>query len=254
MKHGDFSQLAENYSKYRPGYSTFVRDAILGLCGKKHEDIDFVDVGAGTGIWTRMIAEKGCNAIAVEPNSSMLEFGKQNKNNSEIQWVNNSAEDTGLKDNSADLVSMASSFHWPDFDRAIKEFNRILKPGGYFVALWNPRLLEKNPLLVEIENKLKEIAPDLKRVSSGRSEFCDGLMDKLSATPFFSDVLYLEGRHKEKQSTERYIGLWESVNDIRVQAGPERFKIFLDYIKERIASTDFIEASYTTCAWIAQKK
>lgn len=31
MKHGDFTQLAENYALYRPGYSPFVRDVFLAM-------------------------------------------------------------------------------------------------------------------------------------------------------------------------------------------------------------------------------
>jgi ubiquinone/menaquinone biosynthesis C-methylase UbiE len=49
-----------------------------------------------------------------------------------------------LADGSVDLVSMASSFHWADFDTACDEFHRILRSGGVFVALWNPRLIEVN--------------------------------------------------------------------------------------------------------------
>jgi hypothetical protein len=46
---------------------------------------------------------------------------------------------------------MASSFHWADFELATKEFSRVLRKGGRFCALWNPRLIEVNPMLVEIE-------------------------------------------------------------------------------------------------------
>lgn len=254
MKHGDFSDLAENYSKYRPGYSKFVRDTVLSIPGKRKEEIDFVDVGAGTGIWSRMVAEKGCRTISVEPNAQMMHFGEKDNNGLEIKWINKPAENTELETNSADIISMASSFHWTDFEVTMKEFLRILKPGGYFVALWNPRLIEKNPVLVDIENKLKEIVPDMKRVSSGSSAFCEDLMERLYSVDGIEDVVYLEGQHIEKQSKERYIGLWESVNDVRVQAGPERFGLFLDYIKARIKDGEFVEASYKTRAWIAKKK
>lgn len=254
MKHGDFSDLAENYSKYRPGYSTFVRDTILNISGKKTEEIDFVDVGAGTGIWSRMAAEKGCRTISVEPNANMMHFGKKDNNGLNIKWINRPAEDTGLESESADIISMASSFHWTDFEVTMKEFMRILKPGGYFVALWNPRLIEKNPVLVDIENHLKEIVPDMKRVSSGSSAFCEKLMERLDLVDEVEDVIYIEGLHVEKQSKKRYLGLWESVNDVRVQAGPERFNMFLDYIKGKIKDGEFVEATYKTRAWVARKR
>ena len=175
MQHGDFSDLAENYSKYRPGYSSEILEKIINYVGKPSDTIKFADVGAGTGIWTRMVARIVGSAVAVEPNDQMRMHGEVDNNGLDIQWKKGSAEQTGLIDKSFDLVSMASSFHWPDFDQTTREFSRILKPGGVFVALWNPRLIEVNPILVEIEAKLKDYIGDKKRVSSGRSEFCSTL-------------------------------------------------------------------------------
>ena len=251
MKHGDFTSLADNYAKYRPGYSPFVLDAFLALGG---ENGVCVDAGAGTGIWSRQLASKGTQVFAVEPNDAMREVGEKQNNGLNITWYKGSAEHTGLPDASCHMLCMASSFHWPDFDAAVKEFHRILKPGGLFMALWNTRRWESNPLLVEIEEYLHKLVPDMKRVSSGRSEFCNGLTERLKQREEFEDVLYLEGRHTELQSPEHYIGLWESVNDVRVQAGEERFTQFLGYIRELTKDIEVIEAEYLTRAWIARCK
>lgn len=254
IKHGDFTELAENYSKYRPAYSPMVLSAILGLVDKKSEDLDFVDVGAGTGIWTRMVAQRGCRMTAVEPNDQMREYGQKGNGQFNIRWVAGSAEETNLDVNCCDLLSMASSFHWPDFDKAVKEFFRLIRPKGYFVALWNPRYLEANPLLAEIEQKLKDMAPEMKRKSSGRSEFCNNLTNKLLECGYFKDVVYLENRHIEEMTQERYLGVWESVNDIRSQIGEPGFRKFMDYVKEKIKGLATIEATYLTRAWVAETK
>ena len=50
---GDFTGLAKDYSQSRPDYCPSVLKASLGLLDKTSAEIDFVDVGAGTGIWTR---------------------------------------------------------------------------------------------------------------------------------------------------------------------------------------------------------
>lgn len=249
MKHGDFTHLAHNYALYRPAYSPFVLDAARALV----KGDECADVGAGTGIWSRQLAGAGFNVTAVEPNAAMREAGIAQNGDSGIAWKEGSAEHTGLPDSSRDLVCMASSFHWPDFKAATREFARILRKGGYFLALWNTRFYESNPLLVEIENYLHELVPDLKRVSSGRSEFCGALTDRLMAREEFSDVLYLEGRHVERQSPERYMGLWKSVNDIRVQAGEKRFRQFMDHIRAATKDLPYIEAEYLTRAWLARK-
>ena len=249
MKHGDFTDLAENYAKYRPAYAPLVRDALAGLLPVGGRA---ADIGAGTGIWSQMLHQAGLQVEAVEPNEAMRRAGAAQ--HSQIAWRAGSAEASTLPAGQYDLVSMASSFHWPDFKGALAEFERLLKPGGYFAALWNTRDVAGIPLLEDFEAELKRLAPDMKRVSSGRSEFCDALTGRLETSGVFSQVLYLEGHHLEFQSPEHYLGLWESVNDVRVQAGPEKFGQFLDYIHEKTKGLEQIEARYKTRCWLARKK
>ena len=152
MKHGDFTGLAGDYAKFRPGYAPQVATAILGFIGKDPAKVDAADVGAGTGIWTRILAARGLHSVtAVEPNDDMRGQGVETSKTTGISWKKGSAEATGLADGSVDLLTMASSFHWADFDKACAEFHRALRPNGVFVALWNPRYIEANPLLVEID-------------------------------------------------------------------------------------------------------
>jgi ubiquinone/menaquinone biosynthesis C-methylase UbiE len=254
MKHGDFTGLATDYARYRADYAPHVVTAILGYMGRDASLIDAADIGAGTGIWTRMLAVRGLHSIvAVEPNDDMRGQGIRSSHGTCIVWRAGSAEATGLPDGSANLVSMASALHWANFDQACAEFHRILRPGGVFAALWNPRLIEANPLLVEIEAEITRLKPDLQRVSSGRSGITERLIDMLSAKPQFTDVLYLEGRHSVHQTPEQYIGAWRSANDVQVQLGPELFRKFLDYAEKQIANLAAIETTYVTRAWAARR-
>ena len=73
LKAGDFTGLAENYSKYRADYCPSILNGLVGLLEKPGHECDFVDVGAGTGIWTRMVLNYGVkSAVAIEPNDEML--------------------------------------------------------------------------------------------------------------------------------------------------------------------------------------
>jgi ubiquinone/menaquinone biosynthesis C-methylase UbiE len=254
-KLGDFSGLAQNYSKFRPSYSPIVAEAILGLTGKPQQEIDFVDVGAGTGIWTRLVAKAGLNSVtAIEPNDDMRTHGTEDSKNFHIKWIKGSGEHTGLSNNSADVLTMASSFHWVDFNEGLQEFSRVLRQNGIFSALWNPRFIERNPLLVEIEEQLYSIAPHIKRISSGNSRFTETLTEKLLESSLFSSVIYLEGLHTVEQTPEEYIGVWWSVNDIRAQAGEKKFAQFMNYIEKRIEGLTSIETTYKTRAWAARVK
>jgi len=255
IKTGDFTGLAYDYSKYRPNYSASVLEALLGLFCKPVSEIDFVDVGAGTGIWSRMVSNKLPKTItAIEPNQDMRKLGMLQHSKNPIRWLEGCAENTSLPNNSVDWLTMASSFHWVDFKKAINEFHRVLRPNGHFTALWNPRLIEVNPLLVEIEEYLKKLNPKLKRISSGRSGITETLTERLLSSNLFEDVIYIEGRHIIKMTRERYMGAWRSVNDIHAQIGNEKFDLFLDFINTKIAGLDFIEATYLTRSWSAKRK
>ena len=58
-KAGNYTGLARDYSLYRPDYSPSVLMGLIGLLKKPIEQVDFVDVGAGTGIWSRIVAASG---------------------------------------------------------------------------------------------------------------------------------------------------------------------------------------------------
>jgi ubiquinone/menaquinone biosynthesis C-methylase UbiE len=254
MKHGDFTALADGYARFRPSYAPSVTTALLALLNQPPEEIDAADVGAGTGIWTMMLAGRNLHSLtAVEPNDEMRRQGIQATQGMNVTWHSGTGEATGLASQSLDLVSMASSFHWVDFDKGCSEFQRILRRGGRFVALWNPRLIEVNPLLVEIESEIARLKPDLTRVSSGRSGLTERLTDMLWSNSGFDDVVYLEGRHMARQTPEQYLGAWRSVNDLQVQLGPQLFERFLSFVEHTIRGLSTIETTFLTRAWSARR-
>jgi len=255
-KLGDFSGLAKNYSKYRVGYSETVLNILVNSLSKPITEIDFLDVGAGTGIWTRMVNQKSTkSSIAIEPNLDMFSEGSNisSDNKDGILWINASAEDTQRPSESADWLTMASSFHWTNFEKATEEFHRVLKKDGLFTALWNPRFINSNPILINIENFLKELKPDMQRVSSGSSGMTATLMEKLNESKFFDNVFYLESIHIERITPERYLGLWKSVNDIQVQLGEYKFNEFLNFIIKSTKNLEYLDAEYKTRSWSCKK-
>jgi ubiquinone/menaquinone biosynthesis C-methylase UbiE len=255
LRHGDFTGLAENYSKYRSGYARSVLSALIGLLGRPPATLDVADVGAGTGIWTRMLATARFRSVtAVEPNDEMRTTGMRDSTGYDICWRAGWGENTALPDQSVDLVSMASCFHWADFDTCTAEFCRVLRPNGWFVALWNPRLIEANPVLVDIEAELTRLKPGLKRVSSGRSGITDTLSERLWSHPCFDDIIMLEGRHVVKQTPTQYLGAWRSANDVQVQLGADGFARFLEYARQRLGEVASVETIYLTRAWAARKQ
>ncbi|MGD0076262.1 MAG: hypothetical protein ABSD31_18285 [Candidatus Binataceae bacterium] len=86
------------------------------------------------------------------------------------------------------------------------------------------------------------------------SGITETLTEKLWSSPWFEDVVYIEGRHDIVMTPERYLGAWRSVNDLRVQLGEKQFDAFLDFVEQRVGGQRLIEATYLTRAWSARRK
>jgi len=94
------------------------------------------DIGAGTGISARLLADAGARVFAIEPNAAMR---AQAAEDPRILWRDGTAERTGLDNASVLLVLAAQAFHWFDPARALPELHRILAAGGRLAILSNER-------------------------------------------------------------------------------------------------------------------
>ena len=249
MKQGDFSQLAKAYND-RPSYGNLIRDSLLKLVEFPRDGI-VADVGAGTGKWTKQLGEAGCKVVAVEPCDEMREEGVlYTKNYPDVSWKKGSGEETGLETGSVSWVTMASSFHWTDPQKSLPEFHRILKPSGYLTILYNSRDLENFPLNAEIDAMIKDTVPNLKRVSSGLQNTKDWSCILVS-TGHFRDAVFMECCHMETMSMERYLNIWNSVNDVRAQAGEALWRMIMEKIREKVSSYEgkTMNVPYRVRAW-----
>ena len=130
-----FSDRAEDYVKYRPTYPGAAIDAILEGLGPP-SGVRAADVGAGTGISARLLADRGVHVVAVEPGDAMRAAAAAH---ARVTWVTATAEATGLTAGGVALVQCAQSFHWFRPEPTLAEFARILAPGGRLVLMWNRR-------------------------------------------------------------------------------------------------------------------
>ena len=133
-----FTGKADVYAQARPGYAAAALDFISGLVNNLGAVI--ADIGAGTGKFSVLLAGRGFNVIAVEPNADM-----RAKLPDCVRAVDGTAEATGLPDSSVDAVTCAQAFHWFDPEGFKSECRRILKPGGRVFVMYNrPREHEES--------------------------------------------------------------------------------------------------------------
>lgn len=130
---GRFKDRASDYARNRPSYPAAAIDWVLqGLPDPL--SLRIADIGAGTGISSRLFAERGAQVVAVEPNLQMSSAALMHER---VSFREGTAERTGLAQASTDVVVAFQAFHWFAGKAAMWEFMRILRPGGRFAAAWN---------------------------------------------------------------------------------------------------------------------
>jgi SAM-dependent methyltransferase len=130
-----FDTLASAYAAGRPSYPDEILDAVQDLSGRPLAGARIADVGAGTGIATRQLRDRGATVTAVELSEPMLrQLLSQSPG---VTAVLGSANTLPLRDASVDFVTFGQAWHWVEPDLAVPEVLRVLKPGGALACFWN---------------------------------------------------------------------------------------------------------------------
>ena len=131
-----FTAAAGLYGRGRPDYppalAVWLRDS-LGLGPGRTA----VDLGAGTGKFTGLLADTGAAVTAIEPVDAML--AELARDRPGVRALAGSAQAMPLPDGSIDVVVCAQAFHWFATREALDEIHRVLSPGGRLGLVWNVR-------------------------------------------------------------------------------------------------------------------
>ncbi|GIH23706.1 methyltransferase [Acrocarpospora phusangensis] len=130
----DVDRVAEAYDAARPEYPPALYAALTELSGIRFEGAFAVDVGAGTGISTRGLLDRGVRVVAVDRAARMLAFLRSRTAGAALLADGNALP---LRDGTADLVTYAQSWHWLDRAVSIAEAIRVARPGGAVAGWWN---------------------------------------------------------------------------------------------------------------------
>jgi SAM-dependent methyltransferase len=125
-----FDLVAEEYERTRPDYPPALLDAV-----PLPDDAAVLDLGAGTGKLTRVLARRYRDVTAVEPLANMRAVLARAVPGMTV--LPGSAERIPLDDGSVDGVFAAQAFHWFDKPVALREIERVLRPNGIFAIVWN---------------------------------------------------------------------------------------------------------------------
>lgn len=132
-----FGRAADRYDAIRPTYPPAALIWALAPALDKPR-LTVVDLGAGTGILTRLLVDLGHDVTAVDPDELMLATLRE-KSPGIVGARVGDAEHIPLPDGFADVVTAGQAYHWFDPELAHPEIARVLRPGGVFAPIWNIR-------------------------------------------------------------------------------------------------------------------
>lgn len=131
-----YANVADSYERGRPEYPAEMLDWMFELTGVRPGDVA-VDLGAGTGKFTKALLERGIEVTAVEPVDEMrMQLAAVLP---EVKVLGTTTQNLPIEDGSVDLVTCAQSFHWFADETAISEIARILRPEHYLILVWNQK-------------------------------------------------------------------------------------------------------------------
>jgi SAM-dependent methyltransferase len=163
-----FSSRVENYVQFRPSYPPALLADLESLDALTPSSV-VVDVGAGTGLLTKLFLDHGNRVLGVEPNEPMRKAGQHFlKPYPLFTSINGTAEHTTLPSSSFDLVVAGQAFHWFDRDKARDEFRRILHLPAWVALIWNERDLAASPFQAGYEQLVQTYAHDYHEVDHRR--------------------------------------------------------------------------------------
>lgn len=249
---GSFSEVAETYTR-RPPYSRRVLQMLVEQVTKLARSPTFADIGAGTGAIAYALADMGLSGYAVEPDSEMIAAGQRfGRANSAVSWVNAPGECTSLADDSVDWVCYSSSFHWTNTSDALRESMRILRPRGFFTITFLLTDLETDPFQIEIESRIRDMAPALRRARPPIIAQMATYETLLNQYPRLGGCISLATTEAIPMSEEQYVNYWAGSHDIPSQVPPDVWSSILQMIGETFRSRRPERVRFRSTAWHAQ--
>ena len=143
-RRSSFGAIAAEYDAVRPSWPEETVRWMLGSPASTTE-LDVVDLGAGTGKGSRVMARMRHRVTAVEPAEGMLGALRGSLLELEpevaarVEPRDGSAEQLPVEDGSADAVTVFQAWHWFDHEAAAQECARVLRPGGWLSMAWHRR-------------------------------------------------------------------------------------------------------------------
>jgi SAM-dependent methyltransferase len=243
-----FGSDPANYDAARPDYPDWVFETLRAHCGLAPGAAVF-EIGSGTGKATRQLLARGAAPlVAIEPDPRLAAHLRRTINNQVLQVLAEPFEEAVLEQAGFDLGLAATSFHWLEEAAALAKVARLLKPGGWWAALWNVFGDDSYPDPFHEATVGSLDGPNVPYALDARSRIA-----AIDATGAFERVLYRTDHWPLVLTAEQTVALYASYSNIA--AREDRVDVLAEL--RRIAEEEFggrVTRNMTTILYLARRK
>jgi SAM-dependent methyltransferase len=215
----EFDESAVAYDRFRPRYPDAVFDDIMEL-GELQSGARVVEVGAGTGIGTEALVERGLQVFAIEPSDGMRELA-QEKLGDRASFSGGRFEDfTALS--AADAIVAFSAWHWVEPSVGLDLAARLLSAGGVLAVAWTEVVSWGQG---DFEDRLAEVtgSPWPKTVEHMRASLVPIRDDRR-----FHEIAVRTHRFERELNAQTFIGLTRTYPGFHTAKRDARFEQIID--------------------------
>lgn len=233
----------EDYERGRPGYPHGVVDVAV-----VPSSATVLEIAAGTGKLTRLLASRFARVVAVEPDAGMRRLLSTGCPESEV--MDGSAEHIPLAANSIDAIFVAQAFHWFDNEVALTEFSRVLRPHGALVVMWNVASGPPVPSIAAAEAVLAPTWPQdsafpLDMTTRG---WTPDAWQLAFAQANFNPIREVELANHQSVDAQGLIAFFGSMGWLATLPGDERQRL-LDRMRSQLTATEYVLPWETLVQW-----
>jgi SAM-dependent methyltransferase len=251
-----FGRDPAGYDAARPAYPDWVFDFLRERCGLVPNAATF-EIGAGTGTATRRLLELGANPLlAVEPDDRLAAFLRKTIPDKALKVVVAPFEEAVLQEVSFDLGLSATAFHWLNEDFALTKVAKLLRPGGWWVMLWNVFGDSCRPDPFHEATKSLVNKPLSPSAGNGEMPFAldaEARLAALERTDVFDNVEHRTSAWSLVLDPDQTVALYASYSNINIR--PDREDVLSEL--RRIARDEFqgsVTRNMVTSLYVARRR
>jgi SAM-dependent methyltransferase len=233
-----FGEVAELYDRYRPSYPPALLDDLVERAGLDGAQA-VLDVGAGTGKVTALLAQRGIPVVAIEPNANMAAVARRNLARCAHVTIEEADFEAWLPQGRRfPLVVSGQAWHWVTPALGFAKAHDVLAEGGVLAAFWNRVAWEKADVreaLLEVYGRVgTELSVDgpMHPANVG-ADTDDDWNAAIAAVDGLHDAEVRHYEWQESYATAEYVGLLATASEVRLLSADRRER-FLAAVAEVI--------------------